>query len=792
MIAYAQDSAGPDPDAGLLRSQRFLHLVSGLGIFGILTLCSVFNYPLFHLLAELFGIVLASSIFIMAWNARRILDDSFILLIGIAYLFVALTDLMHTLYLPHLALIPGASYDASMQFWVAARYLEGISLLCAPLLLGRRVRARLLLSGYALVFAAVAGLTILRQASPLCVVIHGLTPIRCGHAVAAAVLFAAASTTLIRARARIDSHVYRLLLVACGLSIAAEFSFVSCIDRHGLPDLIGHFLKISSFYVVYKAIVEIGLRKPYDLIFRDLKQRERLISESERRYREIVEDQTELICRYKPDGTITFVNDACCRYFGKAQRDLLGQKFIAMLPQEDQPLLRAMIASLDRDKPVATIEHRVVAPDGSTRWQRWTNRIVFDDECDSIEYQGVGRDITAEKQSEEAVQDSERWRAVGALAGGMAHSFNTILDTISGAAASIADSVIPSTRPHEEAGRILDATRRAGELTRRLMTAATVGRPRAEARIEPVSLRNALRDAADFVSRTLAEKGVAIELEPPQSSLYVRAESEQLLEIFVGLFLNAVEAMPEGGTISVQASERRIRRVSARANPDARAGSFVVVSIHDTGTGMTRETLAHIFDTGFTTRKDGFAFGLGLSVAQRMIRAYGGWINVRSRPGEGSTFHLFLPRTDAPDGAAETVTGAVTGRTILVVDDKPDILTAALDALQEDNHHVLTADNAKAAMLLYRQYADEAALLIVDLLMPGQDDRPLIDELIACEPRAALLVTSGFSREFARTYVRRGSWGFLQKPFSADDLRKAVRDALAAWSDPRPDAVPAL
>jgi PAS domain S-box-containing protein len=792
MTAYTQDSAGSDAGGGLLRSQRFLHLVAGVGIFGILALCSVFNYPLFHTLAELFCIVLASSIFIMAWNARRILDDSFILFIGIAYLFVALTDLMHTFTLPYVSFFAGGANDVSMQFWVAARYLEAVSLVCAPLLLGHRVRARLLLSGYGLGFAAITVLTLFHRPWPLCVAIHGLTPVRCGHALAAAVLFAVAAIGLMRARTRIDPSVYLLLLWACLLSIAAEMTFLSCVAGYGFRDLTGHFLKISSFYLVYKAIVEIGLRKPYDLLFRDLKQRERLISESERRYREIVEDQTELICRYKADGTITFVNDACCRTFGKTRRELVGQKFIAMLPQEDQQALRAMIASLDRDKPVATIQHRVVAPDGSIRWQQWTNRIIFDDASDTVEYQGVGRDITAEKQSEEAAQDSERWRAVGALAGGMAHSFNTVLDTISGAAGAIADSVIPNTRPHEEAGRILDATRRARELTRRLMTAAMAGGPGAEARIAPVSLRNALHDAADFVSRTLAEKGVKLAMDAPHPSLYVRAESEQLLEIFVGLFLNAVESIPEGGTIFVQASERRIRRVSARANPDARAGQFVVVSVRDTGAGMTRETMAHIFDTGFTTRKDGFAFGLGLSVARRMIRTYGGWITVHSRVGEGSTFHLFLPRAAAPAGTMDADRGTVAGQTILVADESPDILTAARDALLKDGHHVLTADNAKAAMLLYRQYTDEAGLLIIDLLMPGQDDRPLIDEIMGMEPRTALLVTSGFSREFARTHVRRGSWGFLQKPFSADELRTAVCDARATWSNTQDNATPAL
>jgi PAS domain S-box-containing protein len=786
------DHSASNAKTSILHSQKVSHLIAGIGIFGLLGALSVVNYPLFHTLAELFSIILACSIFIMAWNARRILDDSFVLFIGIAFLFVALTDLMHTLAQPWMGLLGFHTCDAAAQFWVAARHTQALSLLAAPLFIGRRVRARLLLSGYFVLLVAVVTTTLSCCPFALSITEHGLTSLRIRHEAVVCAVFLAAGVMLIRSRRRIDSNVYRLILWAIWLAIGGEAALVLHVDPYVVSNLIGHFLKISSFYLVYKAIVEIGLRQPYDLIFHNLKRREEMILESERRYRGIVEDQTDLICRFKADGTITFVNDAYCRYFGKAQREVIGEKFTPQIPEEDRSKVRALIASLDRDNPVATIEHRVVGPDGSIRWQQWTDRIVFDQEDDSVEYQGVGRDITARKQSEEALQDSERWRAVGALAGGAAHSFNSIMSVISGSAASIADSVLPRTRAHDEALRILEATHRAGELTRRLMSAATAGVSADQTRIEAVSLQNVLQDARDLVLQKLKEGGASFKMEPPAPSLYVRAASEQLLEIFVGLFLNASDAMPDGGTITVQVSERRIRRVAVRASSDARPGQYIAISVHDTGAGMTRETQAHIFDAGFTTKQDGFAFGLGLSVARRMVRSFGGWITVRSRPGAGTAFHVFLLKTAAPAGVAVTPEGALTGRTILVIDDKPDILSLATDTLQKAGHRVLTADTAKSAMLLYREYAHETALVIVDLFMPSSNGKSLIEDILPAEPRTAILVTSGFSREFARGQIPPGAWSFLQKPFTPEELLDAVQNCLTSARSDKSRAIPAL
>ncbi|MBN1558186.1 MAG: PAS domain S-box protein, partial [Lentisphaerae bacterium] len=658
-------------------SQKLAHGIAGLIVFASLALLSVVNYCLFHALAELLGIVLACCIFLMAWNARRIMEDSFVVFVGIAYLFVALLDLMHVLGLQGMNLLPGCTADASAQFWVAARAVESMSLVMAPAFIGRRVRTRLLIGSYTAVFVLLALFTLRGHVLPLALHAQGANTTRRLAEAGVCLVFLAAAFNLHRVRDRLDDAVYTLLFYAVLMSIVAEISLVAHVDGYGISNLAGHFFKIISFYLVYKAIVEVGLRQPYNLLFRDMKRRQDMILESERRYRGIVEDQTELICRFKADGTLTFVNDAYCDYFGKTRKELIGRKFMPMVPEEDQDRVRAVIASLDRDTPVATIEHRIIAPDGSIRWQQWINRIIFEDDRQTVEYQGVGRDITARKQSEEAVQESERWRAVGALAGGVANSFNRIVRIISGSASAISDSVIPETRAYTEAQRILEVTRRAEELTRRLMTAAAAGRPGAPVHIQPVPLRTVIQDAVDLADRRLKEKHVEIHVTELEHMPYVRADSEQLLEILVGLLLNAADAMPEGGTVFIECTHRRIRRVSARVNPQAGPGNYVILSVRDTGAGMTRETLAHIFDPGFTTRQDGFAFGLGLSVARRMIQEFKGWITVRSRPGAGSTFFIFLPRAAAP---APTSPGKAPGRqTILFVDNRTEVLTQAKD-----------------------------------------------------------------------------------------------------------------
>jgi PAS domain S-box-containing protein len=255
-----------------------------------LYLTSLHSYLLFHSLAEIFSIVVACAIFMVAWNSRKFLDNNYLLFIGISYLFVGGLDLIHTLAYKGMNVLPGYGANAPTQLWVATRYIESLSLLIAPVFIGRKLRPNLIVTGYSLVTAMVLGTIFYWRIFPDCFIEGvGLTPFKKISEYLISVILAGSIALLVRKQKAFDRHVLRLLIVSIFLTIAAELAFTFYVSVYGISNLFGHFFKIISFYLIYKAIIETGLTKPYDLLFRNLKQSE----EAQRKARDTLEQRVE-------------------------------------------------------------------------------------------------------------------------------------------------------------------------------------------------------------------------------------------------------------------------------------------------------------------------------------------------------------------------------------------------------------------------------------------------------------------------------------------------------------------
>ena len=370
-------------------------------LFG-LYLTSLYSYLLFHSTAEIFSIVVACGVFMVAWNSRRFLDNNYLLFIGIAYLFVAVLDLIHTLAYTGMGVFPSYTTNLPTQLWIAARYVESLSLLIAPLILKRRLRTNFVFVGFSAASVLLLCSIFFWNVFPDCFIEGtGLTSFKKISEYSICFILLVSTGLLIQRREAFDKGVLRLLIGSLFLTIGSELFFTFYVHAYGLSNLIGHFFKIISFYLIYRAIIQTGLVRPYDLLFRNLK-------ESEACYRAVVEDQTELICRFTPEMAVTFVNEAFCKYFDKRPDALVGHPFAIPFTSEDCAEFKKFLASVSSKNRTATYEHRLIEPNSETRWLQWSIRPLMDEKGQVFEFQLVGRDITEHKKADEAVLESEK------------------------------------------------------------------------------------------------------------------------------------------------------------------------------------------------------------------------------------------------------------------------------------------------------------------------------------------------------------------------------------------------
>jgi two-component system cell cycle sensor histidine kinase/response regulator CckA len=502
----------------------------------------------------------------------------------------------------------------------------------------------------------------------------------------------------------------------------------------------------------------------------DRKAMEEELRRSEERYRRIVQDQTEFIVRWLPDGRRTFVNDAYCEFFGVTREDSLASSIMLRIAEEDQELVAHKIRSLSPERPVATAMHRSIRSDGSVAWVLWTDRAFFDEEGRVVEYQSVGRDMTERHRLEDQVHRTQKLEALGRLAGGIAHDFNNSLAIILGYAELLEEGVDDDPLV-EHVKRVTGAAERAAGVINQLLTFAR----RSSLQTRPVRLQEPVEAIVAILSATLP-RNIVVEthLDP---SLVVRGDRSQLENMLLNLGINAGHAMPDGGTLAFEL--RRVERApsSAASDDGLPAGAYAELRVRDTGVGIDPADWEHIFEPFFTTRPLGEGTGLGLAVVYGTVKAHGGDIAVDSRPGEGTSFTILLPLTDTveePEELEAPVAG--NGETILVVEDEAGLREYIERTLHRLDYHVRTAADGQQAIQAYQAAPDDIDLVLLDMNMPVMDGRATYHALRKLDPDVRIIATTG--------YAAAGTEGMedvpvLPKPFSAIALSQAVRRELS-------------
>jgi PAS domain S-box-containing protein len=502
------------------------------------------------------------------------------------------------------------------------------------------------------------------------------------------------------------------------------------------------------------------------------------LRESEARYRAIVEDQTELICRSRTDGTITFVNDAHCRYFGRSRQELLGQSFMPLIPEEDQAKVRDCISSLGCDRPVATIEHRAIAPGGEIRWQQWTDRAIFDQQDRLVEVQAVGRDVTETRKMEEELLKVRKLESIGVLAGGIAHDFNNVLTAILGSfslarlAAGATGEVLEYLTQAEK------ASLRARDLTQQLLTFSRGGAPIKKT----ASIAELIKDSAGFV---LSGSNVRCQYAMADGLWPVEADEGQISQAIHNLLLNAQQAMPSGGTVEVRCENVALHDETAIPLPD---GRYVKIAIEDHGIGIPEEHLLKIFDPYFTTKQKGN--GLGLATAYSIVKRHSGHISVESRLGVATTFTIYLPASESaiwkqPDASRPLPTGK--GK-ILVMDDEEMVRQVCGSMCKHLGYEVDQAGDGTAAIERYQQAmaaGQRYAAVIMDLTVPGgMGGKEAVRRLLESDPEARVVASSGYANDPIMANFRDyGFRNYVAKPYYLEELGRVLQETIGQEGD---------
>ncbi len=392
----------------MFEKKRHLSILFGLLVLIGLYITSLYSFLLFHSLAEIFSIVVASGIFMLAWNSRHLLDNNYLLFIGIAYLFIGGLDLIHTLAYKGMGVFHGYNANLPTQLWIAARYVESLSLLSAVFFVGRRLRKNMVFLGYALAAALLLGSIFDWNLFPTCFIEGvGLTPFKRFSEYMISLILIASIVMLWKKRLEFDADVLRLLIVSILLTVGSELAFTFYIHVYGFSNLVGHYLKIISYYLIYRAIIETGLARPYTLLFRNLKKSETALQESEERYRRLVELSFNGIAIHS-GGRFVFVNPIAAEILGATESEqLIGKSFLDMVHSDYRSTVSDRVRQvLEEGKSVPPIEEKLIRLDG----------VPIDVELLSIPttYQNqpavqvVFRDITERKKTEAQIIRAKR------------------------------------------------------------------------------------------------------------------------------------------------------------------------------------------------------------------------------------------------------------------------------------------------------------------------------------------------------------------------------------------------
>ncbi|MGB2866963.1 MAG: PAS domain S-box protein [Bacteroidota bacterium] len=506
------------------------------------------------------------------------------------------------------------------------------------------------------------------------------------------------------------------------------------------------------------------------------------LRKSEERYMDLFEHSPDMYHIVNREGVIVSCNQTEASRLGYRKDELVGHPILKLYPPDYHQDARRLLREIfENSQELKGLEEQMVKSNGELIDVSVNASIIYDESKQPVFMRAVARDITEKKKLEAKIVHAQRIDSIGNLAGGVAHDFNNILTSILGSTAIMMRKMKRTDQWYRFIEIIETAAKRGAGLTRQLLTFAR----KSSVQFRPIMVNDIVEETLHLFERSI-DKTINIKRILTEEVCLVNGDDGQIQQALLNLLINARDAMPDGGIITVQSAKINFDEQGSSLLAEARTGEYVALSITDNGIGMDKRTQQHIFEPFFTTKDQGKGTGLGLSVVYGVVNSHNGFITVQSEPSVGSQFTIYLPLLTGPESVrrpGKTIKLTRGGEHILVIDDEKDVGDVIGGMLTSLGYRVTIVDSGKKAIALYKK-KKRFDTVILDMNMPTIGGKETFFKLKELDPEVRVVISTGYSDRTAETSPLRDSVdGFLQKPYQMEELSKTLRFVLDRRQD---------
>ena len=768
-------------------------------------------YAIYHGFVELLSIVIAYSLFVTTWHSRRRINNSYFLLLGVAYLFIAGLDAFHILSY-NLGVIPNSpTMVLSAQMQLSSRYLEVCSFLIAIACIQRRIVVSAVFTGYAIVFVII--LTILFGGFFSQSFTEGQTSIVFTSASEYVIsgLLLVSLLGLSKNQSAFHETTLTLLKAAMLLTLFGSLSKLFSPDEFTATYMLGQLCKPLSYYCVYRALIQTHHAAPYQFLFRNLQQSERQLTKHRDRLNGLLEKRTkelesineqlsdEIEQRRKaeielhkseqrlkahitanPDMMFVFDERGVYQEFYAKEHQLYDQKndILGKHVSDNMPpnianwVTKVIPQVLANENEIKFLEYDLDLPMGKAFYRA---RMVRSTEKQAL---AIVTDITEQVTLEKQIRHSQKMEAIGVLTGGIAHEFNNLLSPILGFTELLLMSKTQEDPERDDLKQIQIAGLRAKRLIQQMLAFGQ----KSFSQKESVHLQNLIKNALTFLQNTIPEN-IICHTELQEDLPPVFGMPNEIHQVILNLCINAYQAMPRGGELTI--SLKKQNRPYHKAQYSEVYDDLVLV-VKDTGTGIPQELLERIYDPFFTTKEVGEGSGLGLSVVKGIVEQHQGTIIIESMESSpasqsGTTVSVYLPISEGiPIKIPKKITSPTRGNErILLIDDEEIIIHLTQKVLEKQGYTVQSFLNCEKALKLFEQQPNHFDLVLTDFGMPQMNGKQLALKIKKLRSDIPIVIFTGYGDAVAKEEM--DLWGvdeLLMKPFEVGELSEVLRKVL--------------